>query len=308
MKKSLVIGGNGFIGSHLVEALKRTGAGVKVLDLGARRDDIDWSGVEYQQGAFSSPDCLDAALEGVDRVYHLASCTVPGTSNQDPVSDIEGNLVSTVKLLERMRARRISRIIYFSSGGTVYGNPTALPVSEDHPTNPISSYGVVKLAVEKYLAMYQALYGLQPLVLRPSNPYGPRQNTAGIQGVIAAFLGQHLRGEAIRIWGDGSTVRDYIYIADLASLAATAGQGDETGVFNVGSGRGYSLNEIASEISRVVGAGLDIETLPKRSFDVREVVLDIECAKRTFGWTPSVGLPEGLRLTWDWLSSQPQHA
>jgi UDP-glucose 4-epimerase len=300
---SLVIGGNGFIGTHLVELLRMSGGKVRVLDHCTPRDDFDWAYVQYQCGAISNPDDLDRALDGVDVVYHLASTTVPGTSNADPVADIQGNLVASVRLLDAMRTRGICRIVYFSSGGTVYGNPVRLPIAEDHPTNPISSYGVVKPAVEKYILMYQVLYGIAPVILRPSNPYGSRQGTSGIQGVIAAFLSRLKRGEPITIWGDGSTIRDYIHVSDLVALAVVAARSSETGLFNVGSGKGHSLNDIIETISRVIGIQPVVEHELGRNFDVRQVVLDPMLAERTFGWKPLISLDEGLMRTWRELAA-----
>lgn len=301
---SLVIGGNGFIGSHVVELLGGTAGMIRVLDLGAARADFDWSGIDYRQAAFTDAGELDRALEGVDVVYHLASSTVPGTSNADPLADIEGNLAATVRLLERMRHIGTRRIVYFSSGGTVYGNPLRLPIAEDHPTDPISSYGVVKLAVEKYLQMYQRLHGLAPLILRPSNPYGPRQGTAGIQGVIAAFLDRCSRGEPVRMWGDGSVVRDYVFVTDLAALAVKAGSTGTTGIYNVGSGQGHSINQILDALARVLGTAPMVDRQPGRTFDVSKVVLDISRARQAFDWQPEVSLDEGLARTWAWIRSR----
>ena len=304
--RSLVIGGNGFLGSHLVEALHAAGDRVRVLDVGSPREDVDWSGIDYHRGAFANDDDLCAALEDVDRIYHLASTTVPGTSNADPLADVEGNLMGTIRLLERMRSKGIRRLVYFSSGGTVYGNPLALPIDESHPTHPISSYGIVKLAIEKYLEMYQLLHGFSPLILRPANPYGPRQGTGGIQGVIPAFLERHRRGESIRVWGGDETIRDYIYVSDLVTLAVRAGNSESTGIFNVGSGVGHSLKEIMGAMNAMLATPLQIERLPARKFDVREVVLDIAKAQSTFCWRPLVSLEEGLAATWHWVSSQPR--
>lgn len=305
--RSLVIGGNGFIGSHLVEMLRESGDDVRVLDLGAPRQDLDWSGVDYRRGAFSDMAALGPALAGVDAVYHAASTTVPATSNADPVADVEGNLVATLRLLEAMRTAGVRRIVYLSSGGTVYGNPVHLPVTEDHPTDPISSYGIVKLAVEKYLQMHQALHGLSPLILRPANPYGPRQGGTGIQGVVAAFFARHRNGQPIRLMGDGSVVRDYMYVTDLARLAVLAGRSQVTGIFNAGSGCGHSLAQVIASMSTVVGAPMAVEYLPARDFDVHEVVLDIQRARSVFSWVPQVSLDEGLQRTWHWLlESAPQ--
>ena len=296
--RALVIGGNGFIGASLVEALRARGASVAVLDPGRPRADVDWRGVEYHAGSLADSAATAKALEGVQVVFHLASTTVPGTSNLDPQADVQGNLVATLGLLGAMRAAGVRRIVYFSSGGTVYGNPTVSPVPESHPLHPISSYGVVKVAIENYLHMYQQLGELEPVVLRPSNPFGPRQSTAGVQGAVAAFLGRALRGEPVRIWGDGEVVRDYLYIDDLAELAAIAGLSGQTGVFNVGSGEGHSLNELCATIGRVTGRPLQVEYLPGRAFDVRKVVLDVTAARSRFGWTPAVALEDGIARTW----------
>jgi UDP-glucose 4-epimerase len=296
--RALVIGGNGFIGSSLVQALRARGVDVAVLDPGRPRADMDWSGIGFIAGSLADAAVTTHALEGVDVVFHLAGTTVPGTSNLDPVADVQGNLVATLGLLGAMRATGVRRIVYFSSGGTVYGNPSVSPVPESHPLHPISSYGVVKVAIENYLRMYQQLGDLDPVILRPSNPYGPRQSTAGVQGAVAAFLGLAARGEPVRIWGDGEVVRDYLYIDDLVALAATAGLSRETGVFNVGSGEGHSLNALVGVVSRVIGRPLPVEYLPGRPFDVRRVVLDIHVAKAAFGWSPTITLEDGIRRTW----------
>lgn len=300
-QRALIIGGNGFIGSHLVDSLRKQ-CQVTVLDVGAPRPDCNWQGVDYTRGAVSDVALTSKVLEGVDVVYHLASSTVPATSNLDPVADIEGNLIATVGLLDCMRTAGVQRIVYFSSGGTVYGNPSVLPIPETHATAPISSYGVVKLAIEKYLGMYQALYGLSPLILRPANPYGPRQGGGGIQGVIAAFLAAHRRGNAVKVWGDGTVVRDYLFVSDLITLATRAAASSATGVFNVGSGVGYSLNEILECIGAVTGRPVEVNRSEGRSFDVDRVVLDVSKARDTFDWAPSVDLSEGLKRTWNWIA------
>jgi UDP-glucose 4-epimerase len=297
----LVVGGNGFIGSHLVDALRAAGRTVRVYDAGAPRTDTDWSGVDFRRGAFADEAALGAALEGVGTVFHLVSTTVPSTSNQDPRADVQGNLLGSLGLMQAMMARGVRRIVFFSSGGTVYGNPRVLPVPEDHPLEPISSYGVVKVAIERYLLMYGRLGQLDPLILRPGNPYGPRQGAAGIQGVIPAFLRRVRDGEALPVWGDGSVVRDYIYIADLVELAVTAGLGGTDGILNAGSGVGLSLNALIAEIAAVTGRTPAVEYQMGRNYDVHELVLDIARAQRTAGWQPRTSLAEGLRHTWDAL-------
>jgi UDP-glucose 4-epimerase len=298
---ALVIGGNGFIGSSLVERLRDAGHGVRVLDQTSPRSDVDWNGIQYVIGNLGETTRLPSLLAGTDIVFHLASSTVPGTSNLDPIADVQSNLVGVLNLCAAMIATGQKRLIFFSSGGTVYGDPQVLPVPETHPLHPISSYGVVKVAVENYLFMYEKLGFLKPLILRPSNPFGPRQSTAGLQGVIAAFLGKALRSEEVRIWGDGETVRDYIYIDDLITLAVTAATTNITGPVNVGSGRGYSLNQIVKAVRQTTGATLPIKYEPKRDYDVAEVVLDTSRALKELGWRPLVELSKGISMTWQAL-------
>jgi UDP-glucose 4-epimerase len=298
-RSCLVIGGNGFIGSHLVDGLRARGSSVRVFDAGTPRPEVDWTGIDYRQGSFAEASEIAAALEGVDTVFHLVSTTVPSTSNNDPIADIQGNLVASVALMRAMIERGVRRLVFFSSGGTVYGNPSRLPVPEEHPLEPISSYGVVKAAIERYLLMYGNLGLLDPLILRPGNPYGPRQGAGGIQGVIPAFLRRVRDGERLQIWGDGSVVRDYLYIADLVELGIAAGLSDSNGVFNAGSGVGHSLLEIVAEIARATGQEPAIDFHPARNFDVGALVLDVTRAQTLLGWRPQVTLEEGMRRTWD---------
>jgi UDP-glucose 4-epimerase len=300
-KQILVLGGNGFIGSHLVEALASSGARVRVLDRAERSHSRPVRGVDYRFADFDDAASLAESLTDVELVIHLISTTVPGTANLDPVADIEGNLIGTVRLLQQMRDLGVHKILFLSSGGTVYGSTRTLPIPEDHTLHPISSYGIVKVAIENYIAMHCALHGLRALVLRVSNPYGPRQGHLGVQGVIATFAQRLRDGEAIKIWGDGSTVRDYLYISDLVRFMVEALRKDLSGVYNVGSGRGSSVMDILSIVSEVSGISPQVQFLPARGFDLKTVVLDISKARTELGWAPTVSLREGCRRYWSWL-------
>jgi len=301
--KVLVLGGNGFIGSHVVDQLLAAGHKVRVFDRSPERYREPLKQVEYRLGRFDDIFQVAEALQGVDVVCHLISTTVPGTSNMDPVADVQNNLVNTLSLLEQMRKKGLRRILYLSSGGTVYGNPESSPVCEDHPLKPISSYGVVKVAIEKYLYMYQQLYGLQPVILRPSNPYGPRQGHAGVQGLIGTLLVRAMASETLEIWGDGSIVRDYMDVSDLAQLCVKVVESDACGTFNAGSGEGYSINQIITMIRDMTGGTSEVCYKPARAFDVQEVVLDISRALQQFNWKPNVKLSTGIRDQMEWLRS-----
>ncbi len=299
--KVLVLGGNGFIGSHVVDLLLAAGQKVRVFDRSPEHYRGPVKQVEYRLGSFDDTFQIAEALQGMDAVCHLISTTVPSTSNLDPVTDVKSNLINTLNLLEQMRKKDLRRILYLSSGGAVYGNPKSSPVSENFPLNPISSYGVVKLAIEKYLKMYQQLYGLQPIILRPSNPYGPRQGHVGVQGLIGTLLARMLAGETLEIWGDGSIVRDYMHVSDLARLCVSALASNTCGVFNAGSGVGYSINEVIKLIGEVADKELQVTYREGRSLDVKEIVLDISMATAQFGWKPTVALPNGIRDQMEWL-------
>lgn len=301
--RALVLGGCGFIGSHVVDALIAGGHQVAVMDRSPLREDCDWPQVRHFQGDLSQSAVIADALAGIDVVYHLVSTTFPSTSNLDPIADIEGNLIATVRLLDLMREAGCRRIVYFSSGGTVYGEPEIVPVHESHPLHPICSYGVVKVAIENYLFMYDHLYGLQPIVLRASNPYGPRQGKTGLQGLIGTMFNRLQHDQQLTVWGDGETVRDYIYVRDLARLALLVGEDcTHTGVFNAGSGQGYSVNQLLALMPGVTGAELLVDRQPARSFDVHKIVLAIEAAYTTFGWKPATSIEDGLKATWNYMS------
>jgi len=305
----LVLGGKGFIGSHLVEALLKNGHSVRLFDRPSPTSVPGifgpQSGLETVEGDFASEIDVAPALKDCEICFHLISTTLPKSSNVDPVFDIETNLSGTVRFLNQAVRNGVKKVVFVSSGGTVYGRTLQLPIDENHPTNPISSYGITKLAIEKYLGLYLELHGLEYSVLRLSNPYGERQRTDASQGVIAVFLAKALRGDALEIWGDGSVVRDYIHIADVTrALLAAASCHAEDRVLNIGSGQGTSLNEIIDVIGRVTGKEVARTYLKARSFDVPASVLCIDRAAKALGWHPEVPLVEGIKRTADWIMSQ----
>jgi UDP-glucose 4-epimerase len=196
----------------------------------------------------------------------------------------------------------VRKVVFSSSGGTVYGVPTRLPVDESHPTLPITSYGVHKLTIEKYLHLNHALHGLDYCVLRIANAYGERQRTETAQGAVSVFLERILRGQPLEVWGDGSVVRDYVYVADIVrAFIATLGDPGEARIFHIGAGAGVSLAQLIEAIGAVVGRPPAVEYTPGRRFDVPASVLDCSLARRVLGWQASTPLAEGLRRTYDWM-------
>lgn len=304
--KSLVLGGGGFIGTHLVGRLLEEGHEVRVYDRTPNRFLGTPQGADYIEGDLGNHGLIREALEDVEVVFHLVSTTLPKTSNDDPGYDVRSNLVDTLQLLESCVEAGVRKVVFTSSGGTVYGPPETVPIPEGHPTAPISSYGIVKLAIEKYLALFHHLHGLDYAALRVSNPYGPYQNPAGQQGAISVFLNRIRMGQPITIWGDGSVVRDYLYISDLVDALELAATTDtDSKLFNVGHGEGASLNELIELMDSVVDATPRVEYLPARSLDVPASVLDISLAGTELGWRPHTPLTEGIARTWEWIQSLP---
>ncbi|WP_082308311.1 NAD-dependent epimerase/dehydratase family protein [Achromobacter sp. DMS1] len=308
--RCLVLGGSGFVGSHLVDGL--LDAGHRVRSFGRLHADHRASqprdGLEFFQGNFENSDDVEAALEDCNVCFHLISTTLPKSSNGNPCYDIQSNLVGTVRLLDHAARQGVRKIIFTSSGGTVYGNPRFTPIPENHPTEPICSYGITKLAIEKYLEMYRVLHGLDYQALRLANPYGERQFTHGSQGAVAIFLGKALRGEPVEIWGDGTSVRDYLHISDVTrALIRSIEPGlTEERVVNIGSGVGVSVNELLDTIEEVTGRTIERKYLPGRAFDVPSNVLDINAACRSLAWSPEVRFIDGISRFAKWLSDNPR--
>lgn len=303
-RRVCIIGGNGFLGSHFTDALLAEGNAVRSFDLRpeAYREPLD--SVEYVLGDVTDAEAVRSAVRGSQVVVHTLTTTTPKNSNDDIAFDIETNLTATVRLLESCVAAGVERVVYFSSGGTVYGPPKVVPIPEDHETAPICSYAVVKLAVEHYLGMFQALHGLDYVCLRLSNPYGPRQNPALMLGAVSVFADRALAGEPITIWGDGSVVRDFVDVRDVAKAARAAALGDAANItINIGSGTGTSVNEIVAAIEAVLGHPVKIERAAARDFDVPVSVLDITRAREVLDWNPEIPLETGIADYLDWLKT-----
>jgi UDP-glucose 4-epimerase len=304
----LVTGGSGFIGSHLVDALARTGRyRVTVLSRHPRAFGPLPAGVAFVQGDLADAALVRRALleHRVEGVYHAAWSTTHETSLEDVIADVAGNVHATLSLLEACRAAPVRRVVFLSSGGTVYGLPDVVPVPEGHPTNPISAYGITKLAVEKYLKMYRHLYGLESVILRPSVPYGPRQNPERRQGAVAVFTHRALQGRPAVIWGDGSSVRDYYFVEDMLPALLAAMEIPFAGemTFNLAGERGYTLLELVAAVEQALGVQLRVEFQPARPFDVPCLRLCSRAAESGLSWRPVTSLPDGIRRTAEWMVS-----
>jgi UDP-glucose 4-epimerase len=301
--RCLVLGGGGFLGINLSNALALAGAQVHAYGRSLSLAGSLVPSVRWTTADFADRQTLATAIESVDYVFHLVSSSTPSSANADPIADVNANLVATLGLLEICRVRPIKRLVFVSSGGTVYGVPQAVPISETAPTDPVSAYGIHKIAIEKYLALYHRLYQLDYVVLRVANPYGPMQLARKNQGVIAAFLQHALADEPIEIWGTGEVVRDFVYVDDVVrALTMAAVHQSASRVFNVGSGAGISLNTVLDSIEHVLDRGA-VQRIYKsgRLTDVPVNVLDIRRIKDEMGWTPLIQWEDGLRRAASWM-------
>ncbi len=301
----VIFGGGGFIGSAVADRLLLDGHFVRVFERPRvehyrkfdRTERFEWTTGDV----FSTQDVSDA-IDGADVVIHLVSTTLPKSSNADPIYDVQSNLISTLQILNAMVTRKIPRIVFISSGGTVYGTPTYLPIDEKHPTDPRVSYGITKLAIEKYLLLFEREYGIKSTILRVTNPFGERQRIETAQGVVTMFLYRALRGQYIEIWGDGSITRDFLYIQDVADAFALALEySGPKNVFNISSGLGTSLSELTEIIEGVLGRAIVRRYLPERPFDVKTSILDNSLARKELGWVPKYNLRDGIIRTMEWM-------
>lgn len=305
--KYVVLGGGGFIGSHIVEALVERGHSVRVFErqnVNIRNIAHVLDCIELIHGDFLNEGDLYRALSGMDVVIHLISTTLPKSSNDNVIYDVETNVIGTIRLLNLAKQIGVRKIIFASSGGTVYGLPQYQPISETHPTDPICSHGIAKMTIEKYLQLYHHLYGMDYLVLRFANPYGPKQDPMTGQGAITVFLQQILNEEPISIWGDGTVARDYFYIGDLVTAVLAAIEKDPPSkIYNIASGVSHTLNELVNVMQAVTGRAALIRYLPARKLDVSVNILDISRAQKELSWSPQVPLEEGINRTWQWLQN-----
>jgi UDP-glucose 4-epimerase len=299
-EKVAVIGAGGFLGTNLARFLASRVEDVRCY--GRRR-----AFPEALQGlSWATGELTDARLAetvaGCDVVIHLASTSTPATADRDILADAEANVMGSLRLMEHCVAGRVGRLVFISSGGTIYGIPATIPTPESAPTDPITAYGAAKLAIEKYLEIFRRQHGLDYRVLRVANVYGPYQTAEKGQGVVAAFLARALADQALEIWGDGQVVRDYVFISDVAEAIWAAMRHDGAHrVFNIGGGTGASVLQIAAAIEQLVGHPLQRRFHPARPVDVPVSILDHSLATHELGWQPAVNLEQGLVQTLEWM-------
>lgn len=305
MAKCLVLGANGFIGSHLVDSLVSQNHDVVAFD---RSSDT----VRYNQsdkitplaGDFLNREDLRQAVQGVDYVFHFISTTTPATAENDPLIDVETNLKMSIILFDECVRANVKRVIFASTGGAIYGSSDGLPSKEDDPTLPVSPYAIGKLSIENYLRYFNKKYGLSTVTYRISNPYGDRQPTHAKQGVIPIFLEHIAQGEPITVLGDGSMVRDYIYVKDVTDMIAMSFESAKQTLYNIGSGRGVTVNELVEKIKTITQKSVVVEHKPTPPTFVEKITLNIDRFRSEFKDVSHISLDDGISKTWEYVQSQ----
>lgn len=298
----LILGAGGFIGQALTDRLVLEGASVRgygrrprFLNLHAH---VEWGGTE-----FSDDLALARAVDGCDYVFHLIGGSLPESANKDPAAEMLASAHRTIHLLDLCRSSGVRKVLFASSGGTVYGIPKVVPITETMENSPISAYGIAKLAIEKYLYLYEYLHGLNYMALRIANPFGPYQDPKKRQGIVAAVITCILANKPIEIWGDGTIVRDFIYIEDVVSafISAACYDGDAR-ILNIGSGVGRSIDDIVASVGQAMGVDEPQKVYRLgRASDVPINVLDISLASRELCWAPTAEWIASLKATAEWL-------
>ncbi len=293
----LVTGGAGFIGSHVVDALVEREYRVAVLDnlSSGVRANVN-ARAEFYQGDITDPDTVERVFERVrpQLVDHHAAQISVSESAKDPIFDARTNIVGSLVLLEACRKHGVEHFTFASTGGALYGNPAAIPADEHTPILPLSPYGAAKASVETYLRMYRATWGLHSVALRYANVYGPRQSPHGEAGVVAIFAGKMLAGQDPVIFGSGEQERDFVYVGDVAAANVAAIGARLEGSFNVGTGKGTSVNDVASALAAACGFSRRPMYSPERPGEVQRITLDAQLLTKAVGWEPKIDLQQGL--------------
>lgn len=300
----LILGAGGFVGRDLVAALARQGE--KIIAVSRRPTNFGIAGVESIVGEPNEPEHFKHLLTRCRTVIHLASRSTPGSSAGNAMTELQGNLQPTLALLQALQQKPQTSLLYLSSGGSLYSPKADELATEASVICPRSYHGAGKVAAEYFISAWCSQYGGVATILRPSNVYGPGQNERAGFGIIPASFGRISRGETLPVWGDGSTVRDYLYIDDLVMLCMailTTPMPTGTRVLNASSGVGVSLNELFNAIEAVTGQPLRRTYHVSRQIDAARIVMDASQAKELYGWSPITPLQEGLRKTWNWFNT-----
>lgn len=300
----LVTGGAGFIGSHIVDALIAQGHTVVIIDnlITGQTDLINPKAVFYQED-IRDGDKISEIIQkhNIEVISHQAAQLDVRKSVEDPQFDAQVNIIGTINLFEAARKYGVRKIVFASSGGAIYGDTDILPTPENHPTDPISPYGIAKLVMEKYAHYYQTIYGVEYVALRYSNVYGPRQNTKGEAGVIAIFASRMLENKEVFINGDGENTRDFVFVQDVVDANIAALTGDIVGAYNVGTSIQSTINQIFDIIHITTNSGVEKKHIEAKLGEQKYSCLSYDKLHQAIAWEPQTNLKTGLQQTVDWF-------
>lgn len=308
--RSIILGGAGFIGTNLAMKLSENSTErITVVDRKAEffiaQKKLKLKNTSYLVSNFNNETNFDYLLTGQDVVYHLVSTNIPGNSNKKIPEELTANVIMTSKMLDSAVRCGVKKIVFVSSGGAVYGNEAKSPLKEDTPTHPITSYGVQKITIEKLLYLYKYLYGLDYRIVRLANPYGPYQRPNGVLGAVTTFTYEALKKKEIQVYGDGSVVRDFIYVDDVITAITNVAYGDSSyHTFNIGSGCGISISKLLNSIMTTLKIQLNVSYTKSRNVDVPVNFLDISRYEKEYGKLNKTSLDEGIQKTAEYIQLQ----
>ena len=307
MARCLVIGANGFLGSHLVDELIRRGHEVTAFDrFSASKPLYTAENVAVVVGDFLNRADVTRALRRQEFVFHFISTTTPMSADDDPTLDVRTNVASSIDLFGLCVEAGVRRVYFASTGGAIYGNQAGEPLTELSLPQPVSPYAIGKLTIERYLHYFERKYGLQSVALRISNPYGPGQRANKMQGVIPIFLRRAHAGLPLTVYGDGSMVRDYIFVSDVVRMVVNTVEAEAAqSLYNIGSGAGTSVSELIEVIQDVTARSLQLEHVPVPPTFVDHAVLDVSRFDQEFGVGQTSSLRDGIELTWRSILEEP---
>lgn len=306
MAKCIVFGGNGFIGSHLVDQLVAEGHEVSCFDrFSDDHTQYEATNVVKFAGDIMNQDDVNRALQGQEFVFHFISTTTPASAENDPTLDIKTNTIASVELFEKCVEHKVKKVFFASTGGAIYGEQHAEQLKESAPTLPFSPYAIGKLTIENYLRYFYKKFQLDYIVVRISNPFGTRQGLNKKQGVIPIFLRNLVEDLPLTVYGDGEMVRDYIYVKDAVRMISTlVDKPTRHHVYNIGAGQGHTINDLLAHIEAVTGKRPTINTAAVPSTFVEKVVLDTGRFAEEFNIQPLTSLDDGIRQTWEEIVGQ----
>lgn len=311
----IILGGAGFIGTNLTISLAKERSKdnnyvnhITVFDQGiadfSHIKKLGLQNISTMIGNFNLESDFEAITKGQDIVYHLISTTIPTNSNQQIAKELTANISVTANLLDACVKNKVKKVVFLSSGGTVYGKAEASSLKEDTATNPITSYGIQKITIEKLLYLYNYIHGLDYRIIRLANPYGPYQKPNGVLGAVTTFTYRALMGEPITVYGDGTVVRDFIYIDDaLKGINNIVNGVSENKVFNLGCGYGTSIRKVIDTIQIALNKDIDVEYVPGRNVDVPINILNIDLYEKNYGKLDAISLEKGIKKTAEFLKT-----